>query len=247
MSRSVELLVHREVLRWQEAQRIAETNRDLSIGLKQRPMICISREYGSRGLEFGKMLAEQLGWSCHEQDIVDEIAKRADVRANLVHALDEKVKDSIVDRVRHIFETEDFSETDYLKNLTAVVTAFGRTGNGVIVGRGAHLILESHATLKVRMIAPMPVRAKFIAERDQISIHSATDICEQIDRERSTFYRDSFKVDVAAPEHYDLVLNTGMLNLGQCAEIVSAALDSKFKSANLLSQKSGVHPAAQAK
>ena len=66
-----------------------------------------------------------------------------------------------------------FAPSDYLRNLSQVVLTLGRHGKSVIVGRGAHLILEPAHTLRVRCYAPLEWRVEQIAQRERISLAGA--------------------------------------------------------------------------
>ena len=44
-------------------------------------VITVEREYGSRGGEFARLLAEHLKWNLLDQSLIDEVAKRAGVPA----------------------------------------------------------------------------------------------------------------------------------------------------------------------
>src|SRR2546430_1865283 len=46
--------------------------------------------------------------------------------------------------------------------------------------------------------------------------------------ERDDFYRESFKVDVREPSHFDLLLNPAPTGETQCAAIVAAAFEARF-------------------
>lgn len=228
MARSVEQLVNRQFLRWMEQQKV-DTKRDQPDIAEQRPMIAISREYGARGAEIGRLVAAKLGFQFHSQELVHEIARQARVRQQLVASLDERARDDIEQWVTELMEEGAFSPTDYLRNLTKVIYSLGRHGKGVVIGRGAQFILDPKRTLRIRAIGSLESRVRRIAARDDTTRGEARAKVLRIDSERVAFYRQHFDEDVADPHHYDLVLNTGTLPIEVCVESVVRAFKARFK------------------
>ncbi len=92
-----------------------------------------------------------------------------------------------------------FAPSDYLRNLSKVVLTLGRHGKGVIVGRGAHFLLDPQATLRVRVIAPLETRVARIAARDGLSEDEARAKILRIDGERIAFNKQHYGADIADP------------------------------------------------
>lgn len=194
----------------------------------QQPMITVSREFGARGAEIGRVVAERLGFRFYAQELVHEIAKQAQVRQQVVESLDERVQDRIEQWVGDMIEGRLFAPSDYLRNLSRVVLTLGRHGKGVVIGRGAQLILDAAHTLRLRAYAPLETRIQHVAEREGVSAAEARAWVLRVDAERIAFYRQHFNADVASPELYDMLLNTGTLPIEACAEVVIAAFRSRF-------------------
>jgi hypothetical protein len=227
MSRSLEQLVNEQFQRWMQEQNAAG-RKPKPDKLAQQPMIVFSREFGGRGAEIGTAVASRLGFQFHAQELVHEIAKRARVRQQLVESLDERAQDRIEQWVTEMMEGGVFAPSDYLRNLTKVIVALGRHGRGVIIGRGAHFILDPARTLRVRAYAPLETRVALIAEREEVGLVEARAKVLRVDAERIAFYRQHFNVDVADPIHYDLLVNTATLSVEVCVELVVRAFKARF-------------------
>jgi hypothetical protein len=221
---SIDQFVNQQILLWQEERRIAERKRLPG----QQPMICISREYGARGAAMGRRVAERLGFRFYSQELIHEIAEVAHVRKQVVESLDERVQDGISEWVAGLMRRGGFTPSDYLRNLSKVVLTLARHGKGVIIGRGAHFILEPSATLRVRVVAPLETRAARIAERDGLSVETARATIRRIDAERVTFNRQHYGAELADPANYDLIVNAGTLGTEAAAGQVVAAFESRF-------------------
>jgi cytidylate kinase len=124
-----------------------------------------------------------------------------------------------------------FSQSDYLRNLSETIVALARHRSGVIVGRGGHLILDAHRTLRVRCFAPVEQRVAYIAERDGLTLDEARVKVARVDEERRAFYAKHFQCDITSPLGFDLLLNTGEMSLEECATTVSALFRARFGAA----------------
>src|SRR5262245_22779156 len=117
MARSIEQLVNRQFLRWVEQQKVGTKGAEAQPP-EQKPMITISREFGARGAEIGRLVTERLGFQFHSQELVHDIARQARVRQQLVASLDERARDNVDQWVEELMEGGSFSPGDYLRNLT---------------------------------------------------------------------------------------------------------------------------------
>jgi len=224
---SVDHFVNRQILLWQEERRIAE-RKGIEGKSSQQPMVCLSRQYGARGAEMGRMVAEQLGFRFYSQELIHDVAQEAQVRDQLVESLDERVQDRISEWVSSLIKRGVFAPSDYLRNLSKVVLTLGRHGKGVIVGRGAHFLLDPQLTLRVRVIAPLEARVARIGARDGLGADEARAKILRIDGERIAFNKQHYGADLADPGHYDLVVNAGTLGIEGAADLTVRAFRTRF-------------------
>src|SRR5690606_31218569 len=118
--------------------------------------------------------------------------------------------------------------SDYLASLTETVGAIARHGRSVIVGRGAHLILNPARTLRVRVYAPTARRAKYVSEREGMALDEAKLKVARVDEERLVFFRQHFGVDIRDLLGFDIAINTAAFSLEAGAQIVAEAYRQKF-------------------
>jgi cytidylate kinase len=227
---NIDHFVNRQILLWQEERRIAERKGLEGKGVQQ-PTICISRQYGARGAEMGRQVAERLGFRFYSQELIHDVAEQAHVRAQLVESLDERVRDGISEWLSGLIRRGVFEPSDYLRNLSKVVLTLARHGKGVIVGRGAHFLLDAKTTLRVRVVAPLEVRVARIAGRDGLTDDAARTKILRIDGERVAFNKQHYGADIADPAHYDLVVNAGTLGLEGATSGVVHTFQDRFGSA----------------
>jgi cytidylate kinase len=226
---SIDHFVDRQILLWQEERRIRE--RKGIEGNVERPTICVSRQYGAFGAAMGRQVAERLGFGFYSDELINDIADKAHVRQQVVQSLDERVQDGIAEWVAGLIKRGAFAPSDYLRNLSNVVLTLARHGKGVIIGRGAHFILDTKITLRVRVIAPLDVRVARIAERDGLTEADARAKVLRIDGERVAFNRHHYNADITDPHNYDMVLNSGTLGVEGAADQTVSAFQRRFGTA----------------
>jgi hypothetical protein len=177
------------------------------------------------------MVADRLGFRFYSDELIHDIAEAAHVRQQVVETLDERVQDGITEWVAGLIKRGVFAPSDYLRNLSRVVLTLGRHGKGVIVGRGAHFLLDGKTTLRVRVIAPLEERVARIAVRDDLGEADARAKVLRIDEERVAFNRQHYNADIRDPGHYDLVVNAGTLSVEGAAAQTVAAFQFRFGAA----------------
>lgn len=235
MGQSVEQLANQQVLRWlHEIRRSDERSSmgDSAPGSElqplQNPMITVSRQYGAYGGEMGSIVARDLQIDFHAQELVQQVAARADVRKQVVEALDERTQSKIMLWIDRLIQLRRFEATDYMRALSETILAIARHRSGVIVGRGGHLILDARRTLRVRVFAPLERRIEYVAQREGMSQIEARVKIARVDDERKHFFQSHFSVDIEDPLGYDLLLNTGTISLESAAQIVAEAFRQRF-------------------
>lgn len=188
----------------------------------------ISREKGAGGNTVARLVGKRLGWQVFDNEMVDEIAKQAHVRRQLIESLDERVQATIQDIINQLLIPGEIGESDYLSYLKQVVLALGHQGDVIIVGRGARFILPSRFGLDARVVAPIEARIRRIADKAHLSLAAARVEVEKTDRERVKAARDNFGHDVTDPLNHDLIINTAEMNGEAAAEVVITALQQKL-------------------
>lgn len=225
-------LVSRQVRRWELAQRLRERfTRDEQEAHGRRDIITISRQRGSGGTIIGKMVAKQLDWHFYDRELIDQVAKHMNTDPREIEAHDEQAPRSVQTFILQLLEKGHPSETQYLRGLLEVLRQIRTSGNAVIMGRGANLVIP-HA-LCIRVVAPLEKRLKRIADLDQMTPVQARREVLTVDRERTQFVRAYFKADSTDPCLYDLVINTAATNLEHAADLVITALRNRQQISSL--------------
>jgi len=96
----------------------------------------------------------------------------------------------------------------YLEHLMNVVGVIAKHGHAVIVGRGANFIIPPGECLSVRVVAPLELRVRNIAQVYEVPVETARRRVLHRESRRAAFVKQSFHTDVANPDIYDLLVNT---------------------------------------
>jgi cytidylate kinase len=224
-------IVARQVRLW-ETRRLGELQREMEekkVEEPIKPYIAISREVGSGGRSIGESVANQLEWEFFDRELVEHMAKVARVRQNVVESLDEKTMDGIKEWISTLVDRNSLDHDYYLKHLMTVLMTIARHGNAVIVGRGASFVLPPEHGLRVRVIAPTEKRIKEMQNILDKRHQETRKIVLERDKQMKEFIRKQHHKNVSDPVHYDMILNTGLLKLDTCVDMIVAATRDRFR------------------
>lgn len=188
-----------------------------------RPVVAISRQHGARGEELARVLARELDLHLYDREIIQRIAESAHLSERAVAILDEKRGSMLNDWLLALSDPY-LSPYAYREHLARVVTAIGRLGGAIVLGRGGHLILRPGEALRVLVVAPLEDRIREIAARDGVAAREAERRIVATEAERSAFLKRHFHADFGDPCRFDLVVNTAALDLEGAFEAVCGAL-----------------------
>ncbi len=187
-------------------------------------VITVSGEPGSNGRVVVASLAEKLGIDVFDKEIINSIAKSADVRVRLIESLDERGLSMLEDWVSAAVLERHLWPDEYSQHLMKAIGAIGKHGRAVIVGRGANFILPPEKRFAVRIVAPPTWRVANIAKQFSITTADARRRVMRTESERSAFIRKYFNADIAKPTNYDLVINSATLSTDDAVNVISTAL-----------------------
>ena len=177
------------------------------------PVIAITREMGSLGNEVAQGLGNELGLPVIYHEVIDHLADRMRVRrSHVVRLLDGNaglLERLTADKVSMFLHTAD------------EVIGLAQQGKGAIIrGWGAtHLLRDVPHVVCVRVCAPFKVRQDRMMQR--VSSADAEQVAEEIrrnDEAHTAIMRRNFDLRWTDPEHYDVVLNTQRVTVGECVD-----------------------------
>jgi len=216
--KSIPQIIEDQVHRWQVQQKEKPAEKAVA------PVVTISREPGSGGRIVAQKLAEALGIEVFHQEVLHEMAKRAEVSEQLLATLDEKGLSILEDWIASLVNDRHLWPDQYLQHLMNVIGTIGKHGRAIVVGRGANFILPPEQRFRVRITAPQRRRIENVARDFNLSPDEAKRRVIKTESNRKAFVRKYFNADIAYPTNYDLLINTQTLSVDNAVEVIGAAL-----------------------
>jgi cytidylate kinase len=217
-TRSTEQIVEEQVRRWQIVPREEKKEKE------RISVITISREPGSGGNILAKRLSEQLKFDLFYQEFIHDMAESAKVGVRLLETLDEKGVSVLEEWISSLVDKRHLWPDLYLQHLMKIIGTIGKHGHAVIVGRGANFVLPPEKRLSIRVIAPLETRLKNVSQEYDVAPENAKPRVLKTESDRKAFIKKYFNDDIANPLNYDLIINTGLLNIDDAANAVKGAL-----------------------
>jgi cytidylate kinase len=218
MARSLETLVEQQARRWQLTRQEQHDE-------ARRAVITVSRQHGAGGGELVRTLAREMGLDVYDREILHQIAESTHLSERVVQALDERARELLTEWLSGMASREYLSSVEYRYQLARVVGALAHHGGAIILGRGAHLILGRGEALRVLVVAPLEARVATIVEREGVTEREARRQILAIEADRKAFLMKHFHASFDDPTHFDLIVNTSVLQIPASTAVIRAAAE----------------------
>jgi cytidylate kinase len=176
-----------------------------------QPVITISRVLGIPAAEIAERVAGKLGFHVFDRQVLDAVGEDANLGERIVSALDEgslsAVDVYIAGLVR--YDRMVIDRHGFHHMVSRVVRSISLHGSAVIVGRGANFILRGTDTFRVRLTAPLELRATALVQQrhksEPISLTRARKELREHAERRRRFIWNHFRANINDPEAYDAI------------------------------------------
>ena len=189
-------------------------------------IITISREFGSGGRTIGKAVAQKLGIPCYDAELITEMAKQSGFAEDYVREAGEYAPGGLLNSMFTSRAGGPTNEDILWQIQCNIVAQLAKKGPCVIVGRcGDYILRDRPDVLKVFVHADMAFRAKRIMEVYGQREESPEQRLKEKDKRRSTYYRFYTGRKWGQLDTYDLMLNSGILGIEKCTELICTIFD----------------------
>ena len=179
-------------------------------------VITIGREFGSGGREFGRLLAEKLGYEYYDKEIITEIAKKTSLSETYVKQIVEQTPHSLFpittgNAFAYYGNNHLYNVQSIFREQTNVITEMAKKSDCVIVGRCADYILREKKPHRVFIYADMDARVKrCLAESKDKTVteKQMRKQIESVDKNRASYYSYYTGLKWGDINNYDLCVNT---------------------------------------
>lgn len=224
------LLADEQIRRWRLAKEAKEKAQKAKAadGSAGAPLVCISREFGARGAAVGRLVAEELGFSFWDRELIHALAKEEGVPVEVVEAVDERRTNALHETLGGTWIGPSATQTTYMQHLRSLLHELDRVGGAVVVGRGAGFFLSPERALRVRIVCPVDVRVRGYALREGLEEKVVERRLESIERDRRCFIKRQFGADINDARQHDMMLNTGTMAGDICVDLIVGAYRNRF-------------------
>lgn len=195
-------------------------------------LITISREYGAGGSSVAHAIAERLGWRLVDNQLVEEIARRAGMTTAEAQERVERGPTFVERLIRALaasnpelltpasVEPPDAADAQ-LKQITEQVVSEAASNHAVLVGRAASAVIgRRDDAVHIKLVGSPEYRRQVIAERLGVTPEEAARKIRDVDAHRAEYHRRWYARDWTDPHNYHLVINVGWVGLDGAAELV---------------------------
>jgi cytidylate kinase len=198
-------------------------------------VVAISAAYGTLSGQIGRTLSQRLGVPFVDRAIAHRIASELDVSVDEAVRNWEPAPRSFLERMVSAFLGADtvapvgpppeiVTAEDFHRATEAAVLEQARTGEGVILGRGAAAVLAAEpGVLRVRLVGPPQRRLAQAMERTGLGEDEARQTMAHLDRYHAEYLKQFYGVDIDDPALYHLMIDATALNPDACVSLIIAA------------------------
>lgn len=204
-----------------------------------KTVITLGRQLGSNGKVIGKALAQKLGYSFYDKELIARVAKESGLSENIFDDMDEKPTTSLlyslvmgVQSSKGLYyHYNDILNGDSLfKAQSDLIKKIASGGPCVVVGRCADYILrENPYLIKLFLYANADERIKTVMQRDNISEKEARSIVLKADKRRANYYNFYTNNEWGCVNNYDLCMDTAALPTEKCVDFLYSYIKEKEK------------------
>lgn len=198
-------------------------------------IITISREFGSGGREIGKRLADELGISYYDQEIITEIAKQTGLSEQYIQNISEKGIYPYPFQFAKSFamySSMQSNQTEILLTQTKVIKEIAKKGNCIIVGRGANVILKEYNPMNIFVYADMTSKIKRChkkaKENEKMTDKEVEKKIIEIDKARKKYYNLISNLEWGDKNNYHLCINTTDIEIKTIIHSLSSYIEDWF-------------------
>lgn len=186
-------------------------------------VITINRQYAAKGRTLAAEISRRLGIPYYDKDFVLRTAEESGYDPDLVSEESEELSTSgkILDSILNSTVSYKSSHDEIFKAEKEVILELSKTPC-IIVGRCANHVLKEHGipVLSVFLHGSLDARRKHAEELAENGNMPLDKYIEARDKKRNNFYKKYTGKDINEASNYTISLDTGLINVNVCADIV---------------------------
>lgn len=198
-------------------------------------LVTLSASYGSAGGVIGRALAERLDVAFVDRAIPLKVAEDLDVSLDDAVAHDMRLASGFLERLLRSFAAADpggpvplptdaLTPDEFRRATEAVISRQAATGAGVILGRAGAVVLQTDPrVLRVRLDGPPERRLRQSMRYSKLDEATAERALAKADRAHATYVKHFYSADIHDPRLYHLVIDTTVISIDACIDLIVLA------------------------
>ena len=191
-------------------------------------IITISRQHGSGGREVGRELSKRLGIPFYDHELIEMAAESCPIDKSFFENADAKGAGGFWYELGESVNLDlSLSDKAFLHQ-ASVIRELAKKGGCIIVGRCADYVLKDCVNvLKVFVYADLESRKERIVHIYKEADEKALSKIEKTDKKRASYYKFYTGQNFGEAKNYDICLNSSLLGIERCVEIVESSYKGK--------------------
>ena len=193
--------------------------------MEQKILISIGRQFGSGGKAVARILGTRLGIPVYDHEIILEAARESGFSRELFEQSDERKRSLSLsslfstNRYGH-FSDSYINDSDLFRIQSETIRSIASRGSAIFVGRASDFVLRDMDCLDVFLTAPLEVRKRFVAEREEITLQEAEQMILKREKEREAYYNYITFGNWGVASNYDLCIDSSILGFEGTADLI---------------------------
>ena len=202
-------------------------------------LITLSAPYGAGGSQVGPEVARRFGVPFIDRAIPTGVAERLALPVEEAIERDETIGASLARMtvwLGHVGQAfgapavlaDEAAESAYRRAAEQVILEHAQGEGAVILGRAGAAVLRDHPrALHVRLDGPVDARIRQGMEVEGVDRETAERHVTEADRAREAYVQHFYRVDARDAALYHLVIDSTVIPLAACVEIIVAAAQAR--------------------
>ena len=190
-------------------------------------VVTIGREYGSGGRFIGKLLAEKLGISFYDNELLAKAAQESGLSEAVFKNYDEKKDGFFVNGMGIYSYDMSLGQRVFLAQFDAI-KKIAENESCVIVGRCADYVLKDNSNVcNIFVCAPMDEKIERAVKYYGLNPQKAESQILKMDKKRKGYYSFYTDRDWGKARNYDLCINS-KIGIDECVDAIAGYVKARF-------------------
>lgn len=186
-----------------------------------KPLITISRQYGSGGRDIATMLSKKLNIPFYDKEIIELAVQSSSFDRSYFEGYETEKSNSLITDLTNSVTVDSLIDDRIFEHNAKIIKDLADKGSCIIVGRCADCVLkERQNVISIFIYGDMETRKKRVVEVYKEAADDALNVIKKIDKRRASYYNHYSKKTFGNAENYVICLNSSILGIDKCVEVI---------------------------